>query len=726
MRQNFKILGMDCAEEVDVLKREMRPHIGDESLLSFDILRGRMTVRITPDTLSPEKIMEVVARTGMKAEIWNDHVTDSKDGGTGQRRLRMLLTTVSGVFAFLGFLAHIRIAGGLRGALGSEGMGLAQGVPVVSEIFYALAILSGAWYVLPKAWLSLRRFRPDMNLLMTLAVIGAVVIGEWFEAATVAFLFAVSLTLESWSVGRARRAVESLLAIAPPTVRVLREDGGQIELPASEVEIGRRFLVKPGDRIALDGVVARGSSEVNQAPITGESMPVTKGEGAEVFAGTINGNGALEVQSTKLADDTTLAQIIRIVGEAQKQRAPSEQWVEKFARIYTPAVFAAAFLVALVPPLGFGAAWSVWAYRALVLLVIGCPCALVISTPVSIVAALAAAAKHGVLIKGGLHVEAPASLRAIAFDKTGTVTLGKPGVVEMVPMNGHSETELLERMTSMESQSDHPLARAIVTFAKERGVGATPVENFQAQHGKGAKAIFNGTEHWLGSHRYLEERGQETPEVHSRLESLAKTGQTVVVLGNEGHVCGFIALADTVRPDAPSSLKALHELGIRHIVMLTGDNRGTAEAIAREVGVDEVRAELLPGDKVEVVEALVKKFGSVAMVGDGVNDAPAMARSTLGIAMGAAGSDAAIEAADVALMSDDLSKLPWLIRHSKRALAIIRQNIGLSLSVKAVFVVLTFWGHASLWAAIAADMGVSLAVIFNALRLLHSPSETDS
>ena len=695
-------------------------------MLSFDILQGRMTVQVGPDTLSPHQIMQAVARTGMKVEPWNDHVSRSEDGGAGQRRLRMLLTTMSGVFALLGFLAHIWIAGSLHGALGSEGLGLTHGVPGVSKIFYAFGIVSGAWYVIPKAWLSLRRLRPDMNLLMTLAVLGAVVIGEWFEATTVAFLFAVSLTLESWSVGRARRAVESLLAIAPPTVRVLREDGGQIELPASEVGIGKRFLVKPGDRIALDGVVARGSSEVNQAPITGESMPVTKGEGAEVFAGTINGNGALEVQSTKLAGDTTLAQIIRIVGEAQKQRAASEQWVERFARIYTPAVFAAALLVALVPPLGFGAAWSIWAYRALVLLVIGCPCALVISTPVSIVAALAAAAKHGVLIKGGLHVETPAGLRAIAFDKTGTVTLGKPGVVEMVPMNGHSETELLERMMSMESQSDHPLARAIVTFAKERGVDAAPVENFQAQHGKGAKAIFNGTEHWLGSHRYLEERGQETPEVHARLESLAQTGQTVVVLGNDGHVCGFIALADTARPDARSSLKALHELGIRHIVMLTGDNRGTAEAIAREVGVDEVRAELLPPDKVEVVEALVKKFGSVAMVGDGVNDAPAMARSTLGIAMGAAGSDAAIEAADVALMSDDLSKLPWLIQHSKRALRIIRQNIGLSLSVKAVFVVLTFGGHASLWSAIAADMGVSLAVIFNALRLLQSPSETDS
>lgn len=717
---------MDCAEEVAVLKRELRPLVKDEGLLSFDVLRGRMTVRISPEALSPEEMIEAVARTGMKAEVWSDRGTSASEGGTRQRQLRMVLTGASGVFTLLGFLTHVRSVGSLRGALGSEGMGLVHSVPAISEIFYAMAILSGAWYVLPKAWLSLRRLRPDMNLLMTLAVLGAVAIGEWFEGATVAFLFALSLTLESWSVGRARRAVESLLAIAPPTVRVLRDDGTQSEVPASEAKIGTRFLAKPGDRIALDGLVTRGASEVNQAPITGESLPVEKSEGAEVFAGTINGNGALEVRSTKLAADTTLAQIIRIVGDAQKQRAASEQWVERFARIYTPAVFAMAFLVALIPPLAFGAAWSVWGYRALVLLVIGCPCALVISTPVSIVAGLAAAAKQGVLIKGGLHLETPGHLRAIAFDKTGTLTVGKPGVSEIVPMNGHTEPELLELMVSMESQSDHPLARSIVAFATERGILPVPIKDFQTLQGKGAKGILNGEAYWLGSHRYLEERGQETSEVHARLESLTQSGRTVVVVGNEKHVCGFVALADQIRPDARATVKALHETGIRHIVMLTGDNRATAETIAREIGVDEVHAELLPGDKVLALEELVKKFGSVAMVGDGVNDAPAMARSTLGIAMGAASSDAAIEAADVALMSDDLSKLPWLIQHSKRALAIIRQNIGLSLWVKAVFVVLTFLGHASLWAAIAADMGVSLLVIFNALRLLHSSSATDA
>ena len=725
MSQDFKIVGMDCAEEVAILKRELRQHVGEESLLSFDVLRGRMSVAIPAEKLSAAKIIEAVARTGMKAEPWNEQAPDSAGEGKGRSRLRLWLTTLSGLLTVAGFLLHVRSAGSVRGAIGSEGMGLAQSVPLASQICYAVAILWGAWYVFPKAWHSLRRLRPDMNLLMTIAVLGAIAIGEWFEGATVAFLFAVSLTLESWSVGRARRAVESLLAIAPPTVRVLREDGTQSEVRAAEVEIGTRFLAKPGDRIPLDGVVVRGTSEVNQAPITGESVPVEKREGSELFAGTINGNGALEVRSTRLAGDTTLAQIIRIVGDAQKQRAPSEQWVEKFARIYTPAVFVLAVLVAIVPPLAFGSEWSAWGYRALVLLVIGCPCALVISTPVSIVAGLAAAAKQGVLIKGGLHLETPGRLRAIAMDKTGTLTIGQPGVSEVVPMNGHTETELLERMVSMEAQSDHPLARAIVAFAKERGVSPLPVTDFQALDGKGAKGVFKGEAYWLGSHRYLEERGQETPEVHRQLESLAQSGRSVIVLGNEKHVCGFVALADRVRPDAAATVKRLHENGIRHVVMLTGDNRATAETIAREIGVDEVRAELLPTEKVLAVEGLVMKFGGVAMVGDGVNDAPAMARSTLGIAMGAAGSDAAIEAADVALMSDDLAKLPWLIQHSKRALAIIRQNIVLSLSVKGIFAVLTFLGHASLWAAIAADMGVSLLVIFNALRLLHSSFGTD-
>lgn len=717
---DFKIHGMDCAEEVAVLKREVGPVVGGEARISFDILNGRMTVAPGPSGVSPESVMKAVARTGMRAEVWRQGEQVADQGRLWQRRGQTILTAASGLFGVLGFLTHVWAEGSFLAAFGTEEVGVIHRVPLAVKGLYALSILAGVWYFLPKAWYALRRLRPDMNLLMTVAVSGAVAIGEWFEAATVAFLFAVSLSLESWSVGRARRAVAALMDLTPPTVRLQRPDGGEEQVSPQKVSVGCLFVVRPGERIPLDGRVVRGTSEVNQAPITGESVPVSKKAGEEVFAGTINGDGALTVDCTKPASDTTLAHIIRLVSEAQSRRAPSEQWVEKFARMYTPAVMGLALAVLVIPPLFFGEAWQDWFYRSLVLLVIACPCALVISTPVSIVAALAASARNGVLIKGGLYVETPARLDAIALDKTGTLTEGKPTVVEVVPLSGHDEKELLERAAALEAHSPHPLARAVVTYAKQQGIEVCPAEDFQIIQGKGATARVNGQEYWLGSHRFLEERGQETKEVHQRLDAMAKAGRTVVVIGNVSHVCGLIALADAIRPGVRQALQALRAVGVRHIVMLTGDNRGTAEAIAREAAVDEVHAELLPADKVTAVEALVAKYGQVAMVGDGVNDAPALGRATLGIAMGAAGSDAAIETADIALMSDDLSKLPWLIRHSRRTLAIIRQNIGFSLAIKALFVALTFVGYASLWAAIAADMGASLLVIFNGLRLLNS------
>ncbi|MHA1525006.1 MAG: heavy metal translocating P-type ATPase, partial [Alphaproteobacteria bacterium] len=555
--------------------------------------------------------------------------------------------------------------------------------------------------------------------LMVIAVAGAVGIGEWFEAAAISFLFALSLLLESWSVGRARRAIAQLLDLAPPTVILKLGDGEEKEVAAAEVAVGARFVIKPGDRIPLDGQVVQGASAVNQAPITGESVPVLKEAGAQVYAGTINGEGALEVESTKRAEDTTLARIITMIEEAQGRRAAAEQWVEKFAKIYTPLVIALAIAVFVVPPVAFAGAWEDWFYRALVLLVIACPCALVISTPVSIVSSLAASARQGVLIKGGVYIEQPAHLKAIAFDKTGTLTRGEPAVVEIVPLNGHSQVELLERAAALEARSTHPLAQAILERAEEQKVEVSPALDVKILPGKGVTGSFKGDEFWLGSHRYLLERGQQTPEISLKAEALERGGNTVVVIGNATHVCGLIALADTVRPTARAMITALRQGGIEHLIMLTGDNQATAKAIAAEVGIDEVRAELLPEDKVAAVAELVEKYGTVAMIGDGVNDAPAMARASFGIAMGAMGSDAAIETADIALMTDDLDKLPWLVGHSKRTLAIIRQNIVFSLGVKVVFVVLTFAGFASLWGAIAADVGASLLVVSNALRLLR-------
>jgi len=719
----FRIRGMDCAEEVDVLRREIGPMVGGESSLTFDILRGRMSVN-SPSATAAD-IMHAVSKTGMQAELWLEEPSaEGTRAGLWPRHGRTIATVASGVLTVAGFFVHAGLRGGLGQAVGSEGLGPAHAVPLAARLVYLAAILTGGWYVAPKALFALRRFRPDMNLLMTIAVIGALVIGEWLEAATVSFLFALSLALEAWSIGRARRAVEALLDLAPPTVRVL-VDGRETEMAPQDVIAGTVFLVKPGDRIALDGEVLRGNSEVNQAPITGESVPVLKEPGTVVFAGTINGNGALEVRSTKAASDTTLARIIQMVGAAQAKKAPSEQWVERFARYYTPVVFAIAILVFLVPPLMFGGRWQEWIYRALVLLVIGCPCALVISTPVSIVAALAASARNGVLIKGGAYVEAPARLNAIAMDKTGTLTEGRPKVAQVLPETGVSERELLEVAAAMESQSNHPLARAIMEFCGQKQIASRQIANFTAIQGKGSTGTIEGRSFWLGSHRYLEERGEETPEVHSRLEQLAGSGQSVVVIGDERRVIGMITLADAVRAESLKAVADLRRAGIAHVVMLTGDNRPTAEAIAKATGVDEFYAELLPEDKVNLVDKLVAKYHRVAMVGDGVNDAPAMARATLGIAMGVAGSDAAIEAADIALMSDDLSRLPWLVGHSRRALSIIRQNITLSLAVKVLFVVLTFAGFASLWSAIAADMGVSLLVIFNALRLLGTSGLSD-
>ncbi len=716
--RSFKIHGMDCAEEVAVLKREVGPAVGGEEALSFDILNGKMSVA-GAENVSSEAILQAVAQSGLRAEPWREGAgQDLSDSGFWRRRGRTILTAVSGGFILAGFLTHVALADSLRAALGSEAGGEAF-VPVASAVLYSFAILAGAWFVLPKAWLSLRRLRPDMNLLMTVAVVGAVALGDWLEAATVAFLFALSLSLESWSVGRARRAVEALLDLTPPSASLLHADGREEEVAPEKVLAGSRILVKPGERIPLDGEVTSGSSAVNQAPITGESNPMQKRAGDTVFAGTINGDGALDIKTTKPAGDTTLAHIIGMVGEAQSRRAPSEQWVERFARVYTPSVLVCAVLLALVPPL-LGNNWGEWFYRSLVLLVIACPCALVISTPVSIVAALAAAARNGVLIKGGLFVELAGRLKAIAFDKTGTLTEGKPKVVEVVPLNGHSEVELLERVAALEARSEHPLGRAVLTYAQEKGVTVRPAEDFQIIQGRGASGRINGEMFWLGSHRYLEERKQESEDIHRRLEAMSGAGRTVVVVGNERHVCGLVALADTLRPDARRAVEELRRSGVGHVILLTGDNKATAQAVARDAGIEEVRAELLPEEKVKAVEDLLGQYGQVAMVGDGVNDAPALARATLGVAMGAAGTDAAIETADVALMSDELSRLPWLVRHSRRTLAVIRQNIAFALGVKAVFVGLMLAGYPSLWAAIAADTGASLLVIFNGLRLLRT------
>ncbi|MBN8605022.1 MAG: heavy metal translocating P-type ATPase [Planctomycetes bacterium] len=703
----YRVQGMDCAEEVSLLKRELVTLVGDDSL-GFDLLNAKLTVDTSTTAASQADIEAAIKRTGLTAVPWQDKQA-TVDETFWTRNQRTILTATSGVAGLLGFLVETLAAEGSAGWAN-----------VIAKILYTVSTLAGCGMVFPKAWRSLVLMRPDMNLLMTVAVFGAMLIGQWSEGATVAFLFSLSLLLESWSVGRARNAIGKLMDLSPAMANVKLPSGQTQSVYPKEVAIGSIVIIRPGDKLPLDGKVAVGTSSINQASITGESVPVEKKLGDPVFAGTVNGDGLLEIVTTKAAEDTMLAQIIRMVGDAQSKRAPSEMWVEKFAAIYTPAVMIAALLVLVVPPLLFGGLWSDWFYRSLVLLVIACPCALVISTPVSIVAALAAAAKHGVLIKGGLYVEAPSRLRAIALDKTGTITEGKPSVVQLVPMNGHNEEELLVRAGALEQSSTHPLAQAIVAEVTKRGLKFPLAEQFEIIQGKGARGTIDGKLYWLGSHRYLEERGQETPEVHEQLEALQKAGLSIVVVGNNEHVCGFIALGDSIRAESAGTISELHKLGIEKIVMLTGDNAGTAQVVSKAVGIDEVKAELLPEDKVKAVAGLVEQYGQVAMIGDGVNDAPALARASIGIAMGAVGSDAAIETADIALMSDELAKVPWLIRHSRNAMQIIQQNIIFSLAVKAIFVVLTFAGYSSLWGAIAADTGASLLVVANGLRLLKA------
>lgn len=713
----YKVRGLDCAEEVAVLKQAVGPLVGGADRLAFDVLNGRMTVTADEGEVTDEAIFKAVAATGMSAIEWAPHAkTDDTDN---HRRQQVLFTAASGIALLIGFAFHVVLAGGFTAAWRLLGSHANASMPLPEVAAYLAAALLGARFVVVKAWFAARNLRPDMHLLMTVAIVGAMAIGEWFEAATVSFLFALSLTLESWSVGRARRAIAALLDLAPPTAHVLRPNGSEETVPANEVRLGNRFIVPAGERIPLDGRVTAGASAVNQAPITGESVPVEKQPGAEVFAGTINGDGTLTIRATKIAQDSTLARIIHMVEEAHARRAPSEQWVERFARVYTPAVMVLAFLVFLLPPIALGQAWDEWFYRALVLLVIACPCALVISTPVSIVASLTSAARAGVLVKGGAFIELPARLRAIAMDKTGTITSAEPEVVQVIPLGNHTVAELISRAAALEARSTHPLARAIHRYAERKGIAPALAVDVEVLRGKGLTGIFDREPFWLGSHRYVVERGQDAPEVAWQAEALEADGKTVIVVGNSRHVCGLIAAADTIRPEAREIVRQLHAAGIAHVVMLTGDNRITAKAIAREVGIDEVHAELLPENKVKKLEEIIARYGTVAMVGDGVNDAPALARANLGIAMGAIGSDAAIETADIALMTDDISKLPWLVRHSKRTLAIIRQNITFALAIKAVFVVLTFVGMASLWGAIAADMGASLLVVLNGLRLLN-------
>lgn len=608
------------------------------------------------------------------------------------------------------------------------GLGMLLSNVMAKNICFGVSTLAGGLLVFPAAWSALKKGRLDMNVLMTVAVSGAWAIGEGAEGAAVVFLFALSELLESWSVSRARRAIASLLKLAPETALVRGVNGEFEETNVKEVPVASVVSVRSGERVPLDGKVLEGNSSVNQAPITGESVPVEKQAGDTVFAGTINGEGSLVVEVTKAAEDSTLARIIKLVEEAEEQKASTQRLVDKFAQLYTPVVFVVALLMALVPPFVAGGAWSEWVYRSLVLLVIACPCALVIATPVSIVTGLTALARRGVLIKGGAYLEAVGKLRALAVDKTGTITRGRPQVAGIVLLSDLSEEEVLRRAAAIDTHSTHPLAEAVTAAVKARGIAFKPADDYRSITGRGASAVIDGHPHFIGNHKLAHELGVCTPEVEARLAEIENRGHSLAILGHKPHegcageVLGILGIGDTIRPEVVSALKRLHEVGLEKVVMLSGDNQRTVDAIAKQAGIDEARGDLLPHDKIEHVKRLLAEHQHVGMIGDGVNDAPALALASVGIAMGGIGSDTAIETADMTLMQDDLTKVAEAIALGRRTLGIIRFNILFALVVKAVFLILSFTGNASLWLAILADTGATLLVILNALRLLRQKS----
>lgn len=686
----YRIEGMCCAEEVRLIQEKLGGVRGVRGL-RFDLVRRRLVV---DGAVSPAAVKRAVAELGMKART---EAEEPSAPSFWTRRGRLVTTVLSGALLVAGLALDW----------------LADAASASAAVL-ALATLVAAWHVAPRAWRALRNKTLDMHFLMLSAAVGAAGIGEWAEGAAVLFLFSVAQLLESWSMERSRRAISALLEVAP-TRAIVKRGGEETEVLPEEVEVGETIVIRPGEKVPLDGEVVSGDSAVNEAPITGESMPVDKQPGANVFAGSINEHGLLEVRVERHAEDSTLARIIHAVEEAQASRAPTQSFVERFARVYTPLVVASAVAIFVAPPLMGLGPWSEWFYRALAMLVIACPCALVISTPVSIVSGLAGAARGGVLVKGGLHLENLGSVTTVAFDKTGTLTRGVPQVTDVIDLSGQGEQRVLQLAASLEHGSEHALARAVLAAAAERGVSLLAAESFKTFPGRGVQGIVAGERLFIGNERFCREEGAWSEQAAGALRRLEGAGKSAVLLFEAKRPLGVIGIADQVRPEAAAALAELRALGLR-LMMLTGDNRDTARAVAGEVGIDYHRAELLPEEKVELVKEATNRGEKVAFVGDGINDAPALAAATLGLAMGAAGTDVAIETADVALIADDLSKVSFAIRLGRKTVRVVKQNITFSIVVKLVVAALAVTGWATLWMAVVADMGSSLAVTFNGLR----------
>nr|WP_329603118.1 heavy metal translocating P-type ATPase [Undibacterium baiyunense] len=701
----YRIENMDCPTE-ETLIRQKLTSIKGITQLKFNLLERKLTVE---HRLADEKpIQQALQEIGMQAEL--------VDTATQAQQHPSTSPTSSKSWWLIGL--------GVASAIAAEVIAWVSGNEsswaVIALSLFAILISGVGTY--KKGWIALANLNLNINALMAIAVTGAVIIGQWPEAAMVMALFSLSEMIEALSLDRARNAIRGLMAMAPEQATVKQADGTWLTVGTDQIQIGAILRVAPGERVPLDGILTEGGSAIDQAPITGESMPVAKNIGDQVFAGTINQSGSFLYRVSSTKSDSMLARIIVRIEEAQASRAPTQRFVDQFAKIYTPVVFLLALAVMIVPPVFFGLLWSVWVYKALVLLVIACPCALVVSTPVTVVSGLAAAAKAGILIKGGIYLEDGRNLKVLALDKTGTITLGKPSVTDITPLQGDTNAHL-GLAASLANRSDHPVSGAISRYWQSQfsTVSLTEVSQFEALMGRGVKARVDDQWFYLGNHRLVEELGICNTSLEATLRTFEGDGKTVVILCNETAPLLMVAVADTVRETSRQAIAELHAMGVR-TVMLTGDNTLTAKAIAKLVGIDDARGDLLPEDKLAAIQQEITQYGHVGMVGDGINDAPALAKAHIGFAMGAAGTDTALETADVALMDDDLRKIPQFIQLSQRTSRILKQNISLALGIKVVFLVLAVFGSASLWMAVFADMGASLLVIFNGLRLVKLPA----
>lgn len=749
--QTYRISGMDCASCAETVQRGVA-RLPDVDACTLSFTTAKLRVR---GTAQPETVVDRVRELGYDVDFGeDDDDSDASEGGPKRRSFVKYMTSQRETI--LALIGAILI---LPGLVFNELLPMLGLEHVLFDLMSVAALATAGLPIARSAWNALRINRDiNINVLMTIASIGALFIGAYTEAGLVMVLFAIGEALEGYTASQARDAIRRLVEVAPNQATVLRpcmdceahrgqdgyEDGPcpfcgveEVRVPVDDLELGETIVVRPGERIAMDGEIVTGASSINEAPITGESLPVSRSAGETVYASTINGEGVLHVKVTNRPEDNTISRLIRMVEEAQERKAPAQKFVDRFARVYTPAVVVLALLVATIPPLFLGQPFlstpetQGWLYRALALLVVACPCALVISTPVSLVSAISNAARHGVLVKGGVYLEALSRVRALAFDKTGTLTRGQPKVVAVQSVgceNGAGECciscdDMLALASAVEQQSEHPLAHAVVEAAGERELQHrfARASGVTAVAGQGITGRVNGHDVIIGSHRYFDEHFSHAPHSCAQLEVASKAGHTSLLVAADDEYLGFITVADAIRATSAETIAGLQRQGLRHVIMLTGDDKETARMVASEVGVTDVRANLLPEDKVSAIQGLLDKYGAVAMVGDGINDAPALATSTVGIAMGAAGTAQAMETADIALMADDLTRLPFAFELSRATMRTIRANIGLSLAIKALFLVIVLLGMGTLWMAVLADMGASLLVTLNGTRLLRSP-----